>query len=151
MAGVIDRIGRKISIPSFYTFAAITAVLLAPATATHSGLIVLIAFMVANFCATGAWTGAYPTFSEIFPTHLRSTGIGLSIGVGRIGAAVGASLLVWIAQGPTGITGALVTLAALWLVGAIAMIPWYFRGVEGAHTTLENMVPLQTLPSAEYE
>lgn len=151
MAGIIDRVGRKISIPSFYALAAVTAVLLAPATATRSGVIVLIAFMIANFCATGAWTGAYPTFSEIFPTHLRSTGIGLSIGVGRIGAAVGASLLVWIAQGPTGIAGALVMLAALWLVGAIAMIPWYFRGVEGAHTTLENMVPLQTLPRTEYE
>ena len=32
-----------------------------------------LAFMLANFFATGAWTSAYPTFSEIFPTHLRST------------------------------------------------------------------------------
>ncbi len=138
---VIDRLGRKITVPGFYTLAAITAVLLAPAAATHSGLVVLLTFMLANFFATGAWTSAYPTFSEIFPTHLRSTGIGLSVGVGRIGAAVGASLLVWIAQGPLGITGALLTLAALWLVGAIAMIPWYFYGIEGAHTPLELMVP----------
>ena len=136
----IDRLGRKITVPGFYTLAAITAVLLAPATGTHSGLVVLIAFMVANFFATGAWTSAYPTFSEIFPTHLRSTGIGLSVAVGRIGAAMAAPLLVWIAGGPTGITGALITMGLLWLVGAIAMIPWYFRGVEGANTSLENMV-----------
>ncbi len=140
MLAVIDRLGRKITVPAFYTLAAITAALIAPATATHSGLAVLVAFMIANFFATGAWTSAYPTFSEIFPTHLRSTGIGLSVGVGRIGAAASAPLLIWIAQGPTGIPGALVTLAILWLVGARAMIPWYFRGVEGAGTSLENMV-----------
>ncbi len=141
MVAVIDRLGRKITVPAFYTLAAITAVLLAPATATRSGTIVLLAFMIANFCATGAWTSAYPTFSEIFPTHLRSTGIGLSVAVGRIGAVASAPLLVWIAQGATGIPGALVTLALLWLVGAIAMVPWYFHGVEGAGTPLEKMVP----------
>lgn len=144
MLTVIDRLGRKITVPVFYTLAAISAVLLAPATGTKSGLIVLLTFMLANFFATGAWTSAYPTFSEIFPTHLRSTGIGLSVAVGRIGAAASAPLLIWIALGPTGIPGALVTLALLWLVGAIAMIPWYFRGVEGAGTSLENMVSLPT-------
>ncbi|HEY0754765.1 MAG TPA: MFS transporter [Ktedonobacteraceae bacterium] len=143
---VIDRLGRKITVPSFYVLAAITAVLLAPATFTHSGLLVLLAFMLANFFATGAWTSAYPTFSEIFPTHLRSTGIGLSVAVGRIGAIASGPLLIWIAQGPGGITGALVTMGILWLVGAIAMIPWYFRGVEGAGTPLEQMVALRPAP-----
>lgn len=138
---VIDRLGRKITVPAFYTLAALTAVLLAPATATHSGLVVLLAFMVSNFFATGAWTSAYPTFSELFPTHLRSTGIGLSVGVGRMGAALAAPLLLWIA-GQAGILAALVTLGLLWLVGAIAMVPWYFRGVEGAGTPLEEMVCL---------
>ncbi len=141
MVAFIDRLGRKITVPAFYVLAAASAVLLAPATATHSGLVVLLTFMLANFFATGAWTSAYPTFSEIFPTHLRSTGIGLSVAVGRIGAAASAPLLVSIASGPLGIPGAVVTLALLWLVGAIAMIPWYFRGIEGAGTPLENMVP----------
>jgi MFS family permease len=144
---VIDRLGRKITVPTFYTLAALSAVLLAPATATHSGLIVLLAFMLSNFFATGAWTSAYPTFSEIFPTHLRSTGIGISVGVGRIGAAFSAPLLLWIASF-AGIPGALVTLALLWLVGAIAMVPWYFRGVEGAGTPLEKMVCLPTTENA---
>lgn len=138
---VIDRLGRKITVPVFYALAAVTTVLLAPATATHNSLVVLLAFLISNFFATGAWTSAYPTFSEIFPTHLRSTGIGLSIAVGRIGAALSAPLLLWIV-GWAGIAGALVTLGALWLVGAVAMIPWYFRGVEGAGMPLEKMVCL---------
>jgi MFS family permease len=137
---VIDRLGRKITVPVFYTLAALSALLLAPATGTGSGLVVLLAFMLANFFATGAWTSAYPTFSEIFPTHLRSTGVGLSVAVGRTGAIFSGPLLIAIFQGPTGITGALLTVTALWLVGALVMIPWYFRGVEGARTSLENMV-----------
>ncbi len=144
MVLVIDRLGRKITVPAFYTLAAFSALLLAPATFTHSGLLVLLAFMLANFFATGAWTSAYPTFSEIFPTHLRSTGIGLSVAVGRIGAIASGPLLIWIAQGPGGITGALTAMGILWLVGAVAMIPWYFRGVEGAGTPLEQMGVVST-------
>ncbi len=140
MLSVIDRLGRKITVPAFYTLAALSAMLLAPATGTGSGLVVLLAFMFANLFATGAWTSAYPTFSEIFPTHLRSTGVGLSVAVGRTGAIFSGPLLIAIYQGPTGITGALLTMALLWLVGAIVMIPWYFRGVEGAGTPLEKMV-----------
>lgn len=140
MLTVIDRLGRKVTVPAFYTLAALSAMLLAPATGTGSGLVVLLTFMLANFFATGAWTSAYPTFSEIFPTHLRSTGIGLSVAVGRTGAIFSGPLLLAIYQGPTGILGALVTMALLWLVGAIVMIPWYFRGVEGAGTPLEKMV-----------
>ena len=149
MVSVIDRLGRKVTVPLFYLLAAISAILMAPAAATHSGLVVLLAFMLANFFATGAWTSAYPTFSEIFPTHLRSTGIGLSVAVGRIGAALSAPLLVWIALGPLGITGGVATLALLWLAGAIAMVPWYFRGVEGAGTSLENMVARPVLVGVE--
>lgn len=146
MVTVIDHVGRKITVPSFYVFAAVSAVLLAPATFTHNGLLVLLAFMLANFFATGAWTSAYPTFSEIFPTHLRSTGIGLSVAVGRIGAIASGPLLIWIAHSSGGISAALVTLGVLWLVGAIAMIPWYFRGVEGAGTPLEQMVVTAPVP-----
>jgi MFS family permease len=149
MLSVIDRLGRKITVPGFYTLAALSALLLAPATRTGSGLVVLLAFLLANFFATGAWTSAYPTFSEIFPTHLRSTGVGLSVAVGRTGAIFSGPLLIAIFQGPTGLTGALLMMAALWLVGAIVMIPWYFQGVEGARTPLENMVRLPTEAMAE--
>lgn len=149
MVMVIDRLGRKITVPAFYTLAALTALLLAPATAMQSGVIVLLAFMVANFFATGAWTSAYPTFSEIFPTHLRSTGIGLSVAVGRIGAIASGPLLIFIAQSTLGIPGALIAMGLFWLIGAIAMIPWYFRGVEGAGRSLEQMTQTTLLAGKE--
>jgi MFS family permease len=140
MASMLDRLGRKTTVPLFYSLAALTSVLMAPAAATHSPWIVLLAFMAANFCATGAWTSAYPTFSEIFPTHLRSTGIGVSVAVGRIGAIASGPLLVAVSKTSWGDAGVFGLMALLWLVGALAMIPWGIWGVEGSGTSLEQIV-----------
>jgi len=135
----LDKIGRKITVPAFYALAAIGILLLAGATYTRDWRWVLIAFTLANLFATGSWVSAYPTFSEIFPTRLRSTGIGLSVAVGRIGAFL-APLALTIVANAAGMLAALALLAAFWLIGVIAMIPWYFLGVEGRGMPLEALV-----------
>jgi len=138
-AVLLDKIGRKITVPSFYALAALGVLLLAAATYTRDWRSVLIAFTLANLFATGSWISAYPTFSEIFPTHLRSTGIGVSVAVGRVGAFM-APLGLTVVANSAGMLAALVLLASLWLIGAIAMVPWYFRGVEGRGMALEALV-----------
>lgn len=141
VVALLDWAGRKLSVPLFYVLAAGTAVLMGPAAATGSGSIVLATFVVANIFATSAWISAYPTFTEFFPTHLRGTGVGLSVAAGRIGAAASGPLLVFVAtQTPLGIVGGFALLGALWLVGALAMVPWIVRGVEGKAMPLERMV-----------
>jgi MFS family permease len=140
MAWKFDRLGRKRTVPLFYTLAALTSVLMAPAAATHSPLVVLMAFMAANFCATGAWTSAYPTFSEIFPTHLRATGIGVSVAVGRIGAIASGPLLIAVSKSAWGDVGVFGLMGFLWLAGTLAMIPWGLWGIEGAGVSLETIV-----------
>jgi MFS family permease len=139
VAWLLDRAGRKATVPASYVLAALGVLLLAAATATHDWRWVLAAFTLANLFATGSWISAYPTFSEIFPTHLRSTGIGISVAIGRIGAFIAPLLLTSIADS-AGMVPALLVLALFWLIGAIAMIPWYFHGVEGKGTPLEAMV-----------
>lgn len=139
VAWLLDRAGRKITVPASYVLAAVGVLLMAAATTTHDWRWVLAAFTLANLFATGAWISAYPTFSEIFPTHLRSTGIGISVAIGRIGAFIAPLLLTAIADS-AGMVPALLVLALFWLIGAIAMIPWYFLGVEGKGTSLEAMV-----------
>ena len=134
----LDTIGRKLTVPAFYALAAVGVVVLAAATRTGDWHWVLVAFTLANLFATGAWISAYPTFSEIFPTHLRSTGIGLSVAVGRIGAFLAPLSLTVVANG-AGMLAALALLAAFWLIGVIAMVPWYFRGVEGRGVPLEAL------------
>jgi MFS family permease len=139
VAALLDSAGRKITVPVSYSLAAAGVLLMAAATATHDWRWILAAFTLANLFATGSWISAYPTFSEIFPTHLRSTGIGISVAVGRIGAFTAPLLLTHIAD-TAGMIPALLVLASFWLIGAVAMVPWYFRGVEGKGTALEAMV-----------
>jgi MFS family permease len=135
----LDRIGRKITVPGLYSMTALGTLLLAAATLTKDWRWVLAAFTVANLFATGSWISAYPTFSELFPTRLRSTGIGVSVAFGRIGAFC-APIALTVTANTAGMLAALTLLAAFWLIGAIAMIPWYFRGVEGRGRSLEALV-----------
>ena len=139
VALLLDRAGRKLTVPVFYTLAAMGTLLLAASIQTHSWVWVLVAFTLANLFATGGWISAYPTFSELFPTHLRSTGIGISVAVGRTGAFAAPLVLTAVADA-YGMVAALVLLASFWLIGALAMIPWAIYGVEGKGRSLEGMV-----------
>ncbi len=138
VALLLDRSGRKLTVPAFYLLAALGVLGLAAATASHDWRWVLAAFTLANLFATGSWVSAYPTFSEIFPTHLRSTGIGLSVAFGRIGAFAAPLALTAVADA-YGMMPALWLLASFWLLGAAVMIPWYFFGIEGKGLSLEAM------------
>src|SRR5260370_42278263 len=124
---MLDSIGRKITVPAFYTLAASGVLLLAAATGTGDWRWVLAAFTLANLFATGSWVSAYPTFSEIFPTHLRSTGIGLSVAVGRIGAFI-APLALTIVANAAGMFAALPLLPGFLPVCLFANITLAFSG-----------------------
>jgi hypothetical protein len=110
----------------------------AAAASTGSQTTVLVAFTVAAFFATCAWVSAYPTFSELFPTHVRATGIGVSVGVGRTGAIIGQVLLAEVALSFT-LTSVFALLAGFWLIGAIAGGIWWVRGVEARGARLEDL------------
>jgi MFS family permease len=137
-AVMLDRIGRKVTVAGFYLLAALSMLTMASATAAGSAAGVMLAFTVANLCATGAWIAAYPTFSELFPTPMRATGIGFSVAFGRIGAAIAPPLLVAVAQ-QLSLFAAFAVIAGFWLIGVAAMIPWSMRGVEGRGRTLEAL------------
>jgi len=137
-AAVLDRTGRKTAVTSFYVAAALSMIAMGWATMTGHAGGVLAAFVVVNFCATGSWVSAYPTFSEIFPTALRSTGIGFSVAFGRIGAGLAPLLLVTVAQRSSVMTS-FALLAGFYLLGALVMVPWILHGPEGRGRTLEAM------------
>jgi hypothetical protein len=137
-AGLLDKAGRKATVTGFYLLAAASMLVMAEAALSTDVCGVLLAFIVANLCATGSWIAAYPTLSELFPTRLRATGIGTSVGFGRIGAAIAPPLLVALAH-HVSIFAAFGVLASCWLLGALAMIPWWIWGVEGKHQPLEAL------------
>lgn len=132
----LDAVGRRPTVTFSYTAAAASMLVCAGAASTGSQALVLAAFVVAAFFATCAWVSAYPTFSEIFPTELRATGIGASVGVGRLGAVIGQILLAEVAV-VFNLTTVFVVLGGFWLIGAAAGVVWWFRGVEARGVSVE--------------
>jgi MFS family permease len=136
VAWALDAAGRRPTVTFSYTAAAASMLGCAAAASTGSETLVLVAFTVAAFFATCAWVSAYPTFSEIFPTDLRATGIGASVGVGRMGAVVGQILLAEVAV-IFNLTTVFVVLGAFWMIGAIAGALWWVKGVEARGVSVD--------------
>jgi len=55
----------------------------------ESRLLLLAALFVTGFCVLGAQIGAYALIGSVYPTHLRSTGVGTVLGIGRVGSVLG--------------------------------------------------------------
>jgi MFS family permease len=144
MSTAFDRVGHRGTVIGCYLGAAAAVGLLASATATGGSAWVTAAFALANAFGTAAWTAAYPTFTELFPTHLRGAGVGTSVAVGRIGAIVGTLTLPTLAAALTP-TLAYLLVIGCWLLGAAAMAGYALGG--GADATGR---PLEALgePSA---
>lgn len=135
----LDRLGRFASVSLFYGATALATIALAFATRWGAGAI-MAGFALTNLLATASWIAAYPTFSELFPTHLRASGIGASVAVGRVGAMAAPFLVAFL--GARSMVAALFLLAGFWLFGALVMVVWRVAGgVEGRGMALERIAP----------
>ncbi|WP_406423818.1 MFS transporter [Streptomyces sp. NBC_01589] len=88
---LVDRIGRrKLLIPPFWITAASLAVV---AIWPHCAPVIVIGFLFFIFlnAASSALTAVYPL--EVFPTSVRTTGVGFAAAMSRVGAAIGTFLL----------------------------------------------------------
>lgn len=142
-AALLDRIGRSWTVGCFYLATAVGMFGFAAATSLGPGAI-MTGFAIVNLLATGSWIAAYPTFSELFPTALRATGIGGSVAVGRVGAALSPFLVGYV--GARSMPAALIMLALFWLLGAAAILIWRVRGgIEACGLALEQVAPEATL------
>lgn len=136
-AFLLDRLGRSWTVGLFYLATALGLLGFASVTDMGAGAIML-GFALVNLLATASWIAAYPTFSELFPTALRATGIGASVAVGRIGAALSPFLVGYV--GSRSMPAALIMLAGFWALGAVAMLVWRLRGgIEARGLALERL------------
>lgn len=142
VAALIDRIGRTAVTRLSYGTASISVLLLALAALAKSPAETLAAFTLCVFSATCSWISAYTTFSELFPTELRATGIGVSVAAGRLGGMVGVVGLSYAVSG-LGLVSAFVILAIFFAVGAIAALLWgRSGGVEARGLSLDAVAPV---------
>ncbi|KAJ1933796.1 hypothetical protein EC988_009005, partial [Linderina pennispora] len=101
-AYLMDKVNRKIFIPCNYILAIIGCATLLPAANSGSGNNVLGAYCFYQVGYTFAWITAYPTFTEIFPTELRASGVGIAVAFGRIAGAVAPRILVTVFENTGG-------------------------------------------------
>ncbi|MGH8299858.1 MAG: MFS transporter [Steroidobacteraceae bacterium] len=152
MSALFDRVGHRLTVGATYLAAAGGIGLLAAATSTRSAALVTVAFALASAAGTAAWTSAYPTFTELFPTHLRGAGVGTSVAVGRLGAIVGTLALPSIAT-HLGATASYLLVMGFWLAGVAAIAVYAHRGgVEPACQPLELVArPARSRPAVPSE
>jgi len=141
VAALVDRIGRTAVCRLAYGTASISVLLLALAALSKSPAATLAAFTLCVFSATCSWISAYTTFSELFPTNLRATGVGLSVGAGRLGGMTGVVGLSYLVTG-LGLVAAFALLAAFFAIGAVAARQWgRMGGVEAGGMALDAVAP----------
>lgn len=143
---LLDRAGRQATVLGFYVATALGTVVFAFATGFGAGVL-MPGFALVNLLATASWIAAYPTFSELFPTTLRASGIGASVAVGRIGAMISPFLIG--AVGAVSMEAALLLLAGFWTLGAAAMLLWRLSGgIEGRGLALEHIADTRIAETA---
>ncbi len=119
---LIERVGRRRLLISSFWITAI-ALFVIGGWSGAPGLVVVVCFAVFSLfnAASGDLTGVYP--SEIFPSELRASGVGLAAAASRIGAAAGTFLLPvgisHIGIGPSVLIG-----GAVCVVGALVSHLW---------------------------
>ncbi|WP_026196167.1 MFS transporter [Corynebacterium lubricantis] len=86
MGTVADKIGVKRVLVPMFAIAAASLILLGYG---QSYLILLLLVFIAGACTMGPQNISYSFVSQYYPSHIRSTAIGMASGIGRLGAIVG--------------------------------------------------------------
>lgn len=138
IAGIMDRIGRKPTVIGMYL--GIGAALFALAAATDSRSMASGALLAGLFLV-GAQSVLYALAGSAYPTHIRGTGVGAAIAVGRVGAMVGpliAGQLLALGQSPTSLVMASIPLILIAAVSALVLVAHFARGAPTAPHALNS-------------
>lgn len=81
--------------------------------------LLLVLAAVAGYGAVATQTLINGWVTRSYPAQARTTGVGWSLGIGRIGGIVGPSVTGWIVSATSGGTAAFLLFAAVGVVGAL--------------------------------
>ena len=134
---LMDRWGRRPTMLLGFTLAALGSLALAYGLGNTAHFV--LSFAVFSVFSAWVGSGAYVITSELFPTHLRATGIGLSVAVGRVGA-IAAPLAFYALFARAGVAPVFIAMAVIFATGSVALWWWLRYGVEGRNRSLEEML-----------
>lgn len=86
-----DKIGSRLVLPAVFVAASAACILVAAAGA--EGGLVVGAISIAGFCVVGGQAAVNAFVGNYYPSHIRATGIGWALGVGRLGTILGAFVI----------------------------------------------------------
>lgn len=89
LGGLADKIGVKKVLVPMYFIAAVS--LIALGFGNNFATLIILVF-IAGACTMGAQNISYSFVSQFYPSHVRSTAIGMASGIGRLGAIGGPML-----------------------------------------------------------
>ncbi|WP_068618882.1 MFS transporter [Paenibacillus tuaregi] len=128
----IEKFGRKFVLVTYLVCTALSAVWFGYASSEGN---LLAAGICLSFFNLGAWGGLYAYSPELYPTRIRTTGVGLATSVGRIGGVIGPLLVgSWVGAG-TSISTIFVFFFVAILVGAAGVL---FLGKETKGLELQD-------------
>ncbi len=87
---LVASFGLRKLILTFMSLAFGIMVLYGNLTMTY-GMMFLMTFLI-GFFVQGGFNGFYPVVARVYPAAIRTTGVGLAMGVGRLGAILGPAL-----------------------------------------------------------
>ncbi|WOK92085.1 organic cation/carnitine transporter 7 isoform X1 [Canna indica] len=115
---LVDRIGRKLSM-SILLF--ITCIFLIPLVWHQNEVLTTSLLFGARTCVTGSFNILYIYAPEVYPTSLRSTGLGTTSSVGRIGGIICPIVAVALVQGCNQTASILLFELVIFLSGAAVL------------------------------
>ncbi|KIL52044.1 MFS transporter [Jeotgalibacillus soli] len=116
---LVDRIGHRKVLVSMYLLGAICFVAL---SMTSNSLLLYVLIAIGGACTVGTQNLANPYISEFYPKEIRSTGVGVTVGVGRIGAIVAPILIGLLLTTNLAPQSAFIAFAIPSILGSIAFL-----------------------------
>ncbi|NPT38279.1 MFS transporter, partial [Paraburkholderia xenovorans] len=118
IASLMDRIGKRRTVTGMYLG---IAAALAALVAASGGVSMACGGLLAGLFLVGGQSVLYALASSVYPTHVRGTGVGAAVAVGRMGSILGpliAGQLLAIGQSASVLLSASIPLIAVAAVAA---------------------------------
>ncbi|MDR9853959.1 MFS transporter [Paenibacillus sp. VCA1] len=115
----IEKFGRKFVMITYLVLTAVSAAWFGNAESAGS---LIAAGICLSFFNLGAWGGLYAYTPELYPTSVRSTGVGLATSVGRIGGVIAPFLVGYLVQRHVEINVIFIMFFVIILIGALGVL-----------------------------